>query len=155
MEANILIIILLVVSMTTLQSGKLKQNQIVQFAQERDEQAQLAVELQQQIEQISQLKDEEAQQAAEMYKEIESLRHELREANQTASLSVKLQTMREMDLKELQDRYQESKVKQEEQYHLLNQLSERLRAVSSYFHQVADNDGVSGLSGRDSVLLEK
>jgi hypothetical protein len=130
------------------------QQQLEQLGLECDEKAWLAVEHEQQIEQLSHVKGEQARKAESMENEMKNLRDELREAKETAAMSVKLQTLREMDLKELQDRFQDSKAKQEEQYQLLTQLSEKLRAVSAYFHQVTDGDETN-LVSRDNVLSEK
>jgi len=62
---------------------------------------------------------------------------ELEEAKQTASLSVKLQILKEGDLKDLQKRYQAALITQENQHELLNKLSERLSLAAGYFHQIS------------------
>ena len=84
-------------------------------------------EQQAQIEQLTKARDEQ-----------EILKQELIEARQTVSLSIKLQTLREADLKDLQGRYQTSLSIQERQHQMLVKLGERLSVASSYFHQLVD-----------------
>ena len=110
-----------------------RQAQIQQLTQARDEQARLAVERQTQIQQLAQARDEQA-------KHLGKLNQELSDARQTVSLSVKLQTLREADLKDLQARYQVSLSAQKEQHQLLAKLGERLSVLSDYFHQIANNE---------------
>jgi hypothetical protein len=66
-----------------------------------------------------------------------TLQSSLAEARQTAALSVKLQTLREADLKDLQHRYQASLESRQKQHQLLTTLSERLSVASTYFHQLS------------------
>jgi hypothetical protein len=63
------------------------------------------------------------------------LRHELHEAKQSTSLAIRLQTMREADLEDLQVRYQASLSIQDGQHNMLVKLGEQLSAASSYFQQ--------------------
>jgi chromosome segregation ATPase len=64
------------------------------------------------------------------------LQSALTEARQTVALSVKLQTLREADLQDLQHRYQASVESRQKQHRLLTTLSERLSVASSYFNQL-------------------
>lgn len=73
---------------------------------------------------------------------ITQLQSELQENRQAASLSLKLQMLREADLKELQGRYQALRQKEEHQHRLLTDLGERLRTASAYFHQIANNESL-------------
>lgn len=91
--------------------------------------AELAHKLDQQTEEVETLKAKEG-----------DLNRELEEARQTALLSVKLQTLREADLEDLQARYRKSLEVQESQHQLLVKLSERLTAASAYFHQLSGED---------------
>ncbi|MEQ1486837.1 hypothetical protein, partial [Methyloglobulus sp.] len=101
--------------------------------QARDGQARQAEERQAQIGQLTQARDEQ----------LGKLNQELRDARQTASLSVKLQMLREADLKDLQARYQASLFTQEEQHQLLEKLGERLSVVSNYFHQMVNSEATT------------
>lgn len=67
------------------------------------------------------------------------LQQELDEAKQTTALSLKLQMLKENDLKELQQRYQDALITQENQHELLNKLSERLSLAAGYFHQISQD----------------
>ena len=110
-----------------------RQTQVQQLTQARDEQTKLASERQTQIQQLTQVRDEQA-------KQLGKLNQELSDARQTVSLSVKLQTLREADLKDLQARYQVSLSTQDEQHQLLAKLGERLSVLSDYFHQIANEE---------------
>ena len=68
----------------------------------------------------------------------DKLQLELEEAKQTVSLSLKLQMLKENDLKDLQQRYQSALETQENQHQLLNKLSERLSLAAGYFHQISE-----------------
>jgi FkbM family methyltransferase len=72
--------------------------------------------------------------------ERERVDHEaqLQQARQAAALSLKLQMLRESDLKELQERYQEALAVQERQHQMLTKLGERMSVASRYFHQLAE-----------------
>jgi FkbM family methyltransferase len=106
----------------------------------RADQVRAADELGAEVEQLrkalgeAQARVEAEQQRA---KDEDSLRDELREARRTAALSVRLQALREADLKDLQGRYQVSVEAQQKQHELLGKLSERLNTASVYFHQLA------------------
>ena len=73
---------------------------------------------------------------------------------QTAALSIKLQALREADLRDLQARYQETLLSQNSQHQLLVKLSERLNKASSYFHRLASNGGVT-LPGASEEVDQK
>ncbi len=136
------------------------------LAGQKDEQAKLAADRQAQIEQLTQAK---AAVEAERGREIESLKqlhaaqlekeksafakrqeeaeklmarlqNELHESRQAASISLKLQMLREADLKDLQIRYQASRSKEEQQHQLLTKLGERLSTASAYFHQITKDE---------------
>lgn len=63
-----------------------------------------------------------------------ALQAELADARSTTSLAVKLQTLREQDLTDLQQRYQSALQVQSSQHELLQKLGERLNLAASYFH---------------------
>jgi FkbM family methyltransferase len=67
------------------------------------------------------------------------LLQELDEAKQTTALSIKLQMLKENDLKDLQQRYQDALITQENQHELLNKLSERMSLAAGYFHQISQD----------------
>ena len=127
----------------------------------KDEQAQLAAQRQYQVDQLANardlLKSELKRQLAELEKQARSesdLRQELLEVRQTAALSIKLQALREADLRDLQARYQETLLSQNSQHQLLVKLSERLNKASSYFHRLASNGGVT-LPGASEEVDQK
>jgi hypothetical protein len=131
-----------------------------QAARLANEQAQLAA--QQRIEQLTKNRTELVQQnsdlslqLAELQKRVDGLVLELRDARQTASLSVRLQSLREADLKDLQDRYRSSAAVQERQHELLTKLSERLRVASVYFHQLTANESQSAALNTDAARPKK
>lgn len=64
------------------------------------------------------------------------LKRELAEARRTASLSTKLQALREADLEDLRERYRQSVLMQEKQRDLLARLGERLTIASGYFREL-------------------
>ncbi len=76
----------------------------------------------------------------EQTKVVAQLQDDLRKSGQAASLSLKLQMLREADLKDLQTRYQASLAQEEHQHQLLTKLGERLSTASTYFNQIADKD---------------
>lgn len=87
-----------------------------------------------------------SEQAVQLQAELEErarsetrLKEEITQARQTASLSTKLQALREADLKDLQDRYRASLSIQERQHEMLVKVAERLKAASRYFHQMVEN----------------
>ena len=113
-------------------------------AGERDEIGKRFAELNQMLEELTHSRRAMEGEISTLRTELEhrarseaELRQELRESRQTAALSVRMQTLREADLKDLQVRYQASVVAQEKQHLLLTKLSERLSAASNYFHQLA------------------
>lgn len=65
------------------------------------------------------------------------LNQELAEARQTASLTVKLQMLREADLRDLQQRYQAAQAQQQSQHELLSKLAQRLSLANRYFQQLS------------------
>lgn len=65
------------------------------------------------------------------------LNQELAEARQTASLTVKLQMLREADLRDLQQRYQTAQAQQQSQHELLSKLAQRLSLANRYFQQLS------------------
>jgi hypothetical protein len=124
-----------------------RQAQLEQFKKTVDEQTKMAAERLQQVEQLTQTQAALQQQVAQLKEQLEKranneadLKHELVDARQSATLSVKLQTLREADLKDLQSRYQVALSTQENQHQLLVKLSERLSLASSYFHQLANSE---------------
>ena len=90
-------------------------------------------------------RDQLAQTLEQRAAQLERLEHErgeheaqLQQARQAAGLSLKLQMLREADLKELQERYQASLAVQERQHQMLAKLGERMSVASRYFHQLAE-----------------
>lgn len=122
--------------------------QIQKLTQERDEQVRQVSEQATSLASLEQ-QLQESRKTAEtktiaLASDVENLRascdrlqHELQESRQTTSLSVRMQTLREADLKDLQVRYQLALEKNEDQYQLLAKLGERLRIAAGYFHQLA------------------
>jgi len=99
-------------------------------------------ELQGQIETVTSESDHQASLAKARLAQIEKWeasethqRHDLREAKQSASLAIRLQTLREADLEDLQVRYQASVSIQDRQHQMLVKLGEQLSAASRYFQQ--------------------
>jgi FkbM family methyltransferase len=149
-------------------------NQLGQLSLERDallaqlgQLTQELVELQAQLGQLTQERESLQAQLGQLTQEWEALhsrymethqlaenqKHELLEAQRTVALSVKLQTLREADLKELQNRYQESIGRQEEQHQLLVKLTERLNTASVYLHRLTNNPK-SGQTADQSIEAE-
>ncbi len=131
--------------------------------EQRDEQTKLASELQTHIEQLTEDKisavsdfDREIEalkealtkvgqekvavtnQKNEQEKLSEQLNVQLREAQQDASLSLKIQMLREADLNDLQARYQASRAQEENQHQLLTKLGKRLNTASAYFNEIVN-----------------
>lgn len=95
------------------------------------------------IQQVTRERDAAVAQLASARPEQDSLRagiaalnQELADVRRTSSLSVRLQTLREADLKDLQARYQALREKNEDQHRLLVKLSERLTVAAEYFHEL-------------------
>lgn len=160
------------------------QVQIEQLSLERNEQANLTTEWQKQAERLTNERDEHNRISGERLAHIKQLiqtsdeqqdliRHlqegmeklnssvaetteELRQARQSANLAIKLQTLREADLEDLQIRYKEAVNVQERQHLLMLQLEDKLRLASQYFHQLRDR-AVSpiAVTSEESTLLEK
>ena len=78
-------------------------------------------------------------------KELERLAQALAEARQTTALSVKLLTLREADLRDLQQRYAATLAEQQSQHNLLTKLAQRLTAANQYF-QLLQAQQVASLS---------
>lgn len=76
----------------------------------------------------------------------------LEQARQAARLGLKLQTLRENDLRDLQQRYQASLEVQERQHQMLVKLGERLGAASRYFHQLTDADRLQDPAGTAGAI---
>ncbi len=131
---------------------------IEELTKERDVQIKTAKEKQSQIDQLNKTKQDQVKKIAVQTEEMEDLKkqisglendlknfrnkenerqQELDEAKQTTALSLKLQMLKENDLKDLQQRYQAALVTQENQHELLNKLSERLSLAAGYFHQIS------------------
>ncbi len=102
-------------------------------------------ELQRQLEAVRRESDEQASLAKTRLSLIEKgdasealLRNELRETKQSASLAIRLQTLREADLEDLRVRYQAALSIQDRQHQMLVKLGEQLGAASSYFQQIVE-----------------
>jgi FkbM family methyltransferase len=76
-------------------------------------------------------------------------RRELAEARRSVALGVKLQALREADLRELQERYGRSLEIQEKQRELLLKLGARLSAAAGYFRELTSAETV--LIGADKA----
>lgn len=64
-------------------------------------------------------------------------------------------SLRESDLKDLQERYHQAQQLQERQHQLLVKVHERLSIASRYFHQLEDNDAtLSNIKGEGSYESE-
>jgi hypothetical protein len=134
------------------------QQDVANWTKARDHEAQTAAQLREEIQKWTVSRDQFAELAQQRQRELdqqsdktamlkadldrltkaeESLGQDLREARQTAALSVRLQSLREADLKDLQQRYQASVEVQEKQHQLLGKLSERLNTAAVYFHQLS------------------
>jgi len=123
--------------------------QIDQLAQERNDGRRLLIERENQLSELTRAHDEQTRLAAGRLAQIEkwvaaeaTLKQELLEARQSVSLGMKLQMLREADLKDLQIRYQESLSIQDRQHQMLGRLGERLSVASGYFHQLAESRAV-------------
>lgn len=113
----------------------------------RDEQARLVAELRQEAAARSGDLGKLEQELGAARQQVERLEagradHEaqLQQARQAATLSLKLQMLREADLKELQERYKASLAVQERQHQMLAKLGERMGVASRYFHQLAASE---------------
>jgi hypothetical protein len=122
------------------QSQALLEKEKLALTGKKDEQAKLLADSQAQIEQLTQEKKVLATQKDEQTKLATQRHDELQKSRQSASLSLKLQMLREADLKDLQTRYQASRTQEEHQHHLLTKLEERLSTASAYFNQIADRE---------------
>jgi hypothetical protein len=90
---------------------------------------------------------------------------ELREAQQTANLAVRLQTLREEEQKALRAKYKSIVEVNREQQELLQQLRSKLQVAAKYFHQLEDNGEIrwgerrktdeKRLPTRESRLIQK
>jgi hypothetical protein len=101
------------------------QSKIEHLTIERDQQAINALEL-------KQLVDQQANAYA-------ALECELSSARQACSISLKIQALREADLRDLQVRYQDVLQKLDKQHQLLTKLAERLNIASNCIKQSAQN----------------
>ncbi len=144
--------------------AKLEQEKSTLVSQ-KDKQEKLASKLQTQVEQLTQAKaavqaehghevkalqqvqaklEQEKSalisQKDEQEKLMAQLHGEIRETRQAASLSLKLQMLREADLQDLQTRYRSSIAQEEHQHQLLTKLGKRLSTASAYYHQIANNE---------------
>jgi hypothetical protein len=111
--------------------------QIQMLTRERDAQAKASVQQKAEMERSLQASSESNA----------ALRAELAAVKQNVSLGLRLQTLREADLKELQGRYQSLLGQYEAQRGLLLQLNEKLSAASNYFHLLsseANHDSGTG-----------
>ncbi len=127
-----------------IESTRVKGQQINTLTDERDEQSVLVNQSQKQLLEIQEQQTLLVNQHQTLKQTLETilnqevaLKKELEEVKQTTSLSIKLQTLKEADLKDLQHRYQASLVVQENQHKLLKQLSERLTLAADYFHEIS------------------
>jgi hypothetical protein len=125
------------------QQAKALEEQALAFETVKERLAAQITELQRQLDAVTRESDEQASLAKERLVQIEKgdaseihLMHELREAKQSASLAIRLQTLREADLEDLQIRYQVSLSIQDRQHKMLVKLGEQLSAASSYFQQI-------------------
>jgi chromosome segregation ATPase len=99
-----------------------------------------AAESAQLTEQLHSLALTHQQAQADMAQQVQGLQRDLADARQTAALSVRLQTLRETDLRDLQGRYETVSVQQQSQHALLTQLAQRLTVANQYFHQLVQTN---------------
>ena len=99
-----------------------------------------AAESAQLTEQLHSLALTQQQAQADMAQQVQGLQRDLADARQTAALSVRLQTLRETDLRDLQGRYETVSVQQQSQHALLTQLAHRLTVANQYFHQLVQTN---------------
>jgi FkbM family methyltransferase len=150
------------------QLNKTLGEQAVSFSAMQGELATQVGGLQMKLEQLAQEANERQMLAADRLSQIENLRtsaidlkQELLEARQAASLGLKLQTLREADLKDLQVRYEASLSIRDRQHQMLAKLGERLSVASGYFHKLAgtrvalvrDVNGLSRLNSKRQAKL--
>jgi FkbM family methyltransferase len=98
--------------------------------------------------------DERQSETARLTRERDQLAAEVVEARQAASLSMKLQTLREADLKDLQSRYETTRSIQQTQHELLVKLAEKLTVASRYFYPLADNQSVPLIDDEQKLMPE-
>lgn len=108
-------------------------------------------QLEKKLSALEQARDEQRILAGNYLEQINQIKDELRKTQQSANLAIKLQMLRESDLKDLQQRYSEVVSTQEQQHILLNKLEDRLRLAASYFRQLCDQHSLNIAS---SELLE-
>ncbi|WP_040845358.1 hypothetical protein [Thiorhodococcus drewsii] len=99
------------------------------LASARDEQAKLAVNAKAEAEKQAKLAAERADQLAQRDEAYSALRRD-------NALALRIQMLRESDLRDLQQRYAEVIEKKDKQEILLKQLTERLTLASSYLNQL-------------------
>ncbi|MGY0797605.1 hypothetical protein ACW7G0_00845 [Lysobacter sp. A286] len=135
-----------------------RHSQIQELNQERDEQSKLAAQQKAELDKANQTASEQHKLATDRHAKIQQMSEELVEAHQTSSLSVRLQALREADLKDLQGRYQDLMEKNENQHHLLVRLSERLTVAADYFHQLTQtenaNPSLDERTGRPAKVIK-
>jgi hypothetical protein len=117
-----------------------RQEAIEQLAYTKAAAEQLAEHQQAEIEQLHLARAAAEQLAAERQAQLSS---ELKEARQTQALALKLQYLRETDLKALQSRYREISTEHSQQRELLGKLADRLVVANQYFQQLT-----SGVTSR-------
>ena len=88
------------------------------------------------IEQLELSKAEVEELAKQLQGYAEQQDQELKQARQAQSLALKLQLLKEADLKELQERYKKVSTEHQEQRDLLGKLSERLVVAQRYFQEL-------------------
>jgi DNA repair exonuclease SbcCD ATPase subunit len=125
------------------------QRHVAQLTQEGTDSRRLLKERENQLGELTRAHGAQTRLATERLTQIErrlaaeaTLQQELLEARQSASLGIKLQTLREADLKDLQLRYKESLSVRDRQHQMLAKLGERLSVASGYFHQLAEKRAV-------------
>ena len=113
-----------------------RHTQIEQIGHAKAQAEQLAAERQAQIDEIGHAKAQAEQLAAERQTQIDQLSNDLRECRQSQALALKLQFLRETDLKDLQFKYREVANEHNQQRELLGKLAERLVVANQYFQQL-------------------
>jgi FkbM family methyltransferase len=98
-----------------------------------------------------------AEKAEQLARQFESrrdkLQSELEEARADLSVSLRVQALREADLKELQERYGELTALKNRQHELLLQLGQRLGAASEYLQALKAPDGSADSSSASEGLV--
>jgi len=109
------------------------------------------------IEQFREQKEQFQSENASVREELDTARKELQQQRSDLSVALRLQTLRENDLKELQTRYSQVVNDKEEQHDLLVQLHQRLSKAAEYLQLAHDEGSAAALPEklREALVGEK